>query len=89
MEPITRHARDIAPDERRALEHVLGRQLEDNQQVIIRVVAPDQQSAGAEPSSPPGKLPDWCNVFEGLTGEQLAEVEQAILERSNLTRPSP
>jgi hypothetical protein len=89
MELITRHTRDLEPDERRVLERVLGRQLQDNQEVIIQVVTLGTQPAGGQAPPLPGQLPDWCNVFEGLTGEQLAEVEQVILRRSNLTGPSP
>ena len=43
---IVRNVKDIDGGDRRSLEHVVGRQLSDSQQVIIRVVelapAPDQ-----------------------------------------------
>lgn len=48
MEAVIRHVKDIDADERRYLESALGRQLNDNQQVIIRVievgVEPDEQT---------------------------------------------
>ena len=89
---ITRHVRDIETGERRVLEHVIGRHLDDNQKVIIQVVtlqgqlaeAPDQQS-----SAQPGRLPEWCDVYRGLTSEQIADIEAVILRRSLQTRPSP
>lgn len=33
------------------------------------------------------ELPDWCNVYDGLTDEQIAEVEKIALDRSNFMRP--
>ncbi|GAH02117.1 unnamed protein product, partial [marine sediment metagenome] len=29
-----------------------------------------------------------CNVYDGLSDEEIAEVEESILDRSNWTRPS-
>ncbi len=91
METIIRHVRDIESDERRVLEHVIGRQLKENQKVIIQVVTLGSQPVEEpkeQPVAQPGVLPAWCNVYQGLTGEQIADVEEVILERSNLTRPS-
>jgi hypothetical protein len=31
------------------------------------------------------ELPPWCNVYDGLTDDEIADVESAILERPNLT----
>jgi hypothetical protein len=33
------------------------------------------------------QLPDWCNVYEGLSDEEVAEVEAIALDRSHFTRP--
>ncbi len=91
METIIRHVRDIESDERRVLEHVIGRQLQANQQVIIQVVTLGSQGveeAKEQGALEPGKLSEWCNVYEGLTDKQLAEVEEIVLQRADLTRPS-
>lgn len=91
MEPIIRHVPDIETEERRVLEHVIGRQLKENQKVIIQVVTLGNQpveEAKEQGAPAPGKLPEWCNVYEGLTDKQLAEVEEVVLERTDLTRPS-
>jgi len=91
MEAIIRNVRDIETSERRVLEHVVGRQLKENQQIIIQIVTlgkkpvADQKQSDAAPSS---KLPPWCNVYEGLSDDQLAEVEEVIFQRADLTRPS-
>jgi hypothetical protein len=87
MEPIIRHVRDIKSDERRVLERVLGQPLKENQQVIIQVVTSAGQPAEEAAASSTGKLPEWCNVYDGRTEEQIAAVEEVILQRSDLTRP--
>jgi hypothetical protein len=91
MEPIIRHVREIDTNERLVLEHVIGRPLRENQEVIIQVVTLENQPVGEaeeQAVSQSGKLPEWCNVFEGLGTEQLADVQAVILQRSDLTRPS-
>jgi len=34
-----------------------------------------------------GSLPDWCNVYDGLTDDEIEDVEAVILNRSDLSRP--
>lgn len=80
MESIIRNVRDIETNQRRALEQVLGQKLQENQQIIIQVVTPVKE--------PEQRLPDWCNVYEGLTAERVTEIEDVILGRCDLTRPS-
>jgi len=80
MEEIIRNVRDIDAADREALEHVVGRELRENQRVIINVVNLDVE---APPPQQPGPgtagLPDWCNVYEGLTDEEIDEIEQSIV----------
>jgi hypothetical protein len=91
MEAIVRKVRDIGERERHVLERVLGQKLRENEQVIIQVVtlgsdatqSPEKGEAPAEE-----ELPEWCNVYEGLTDDEIADLESVILERANLTRPS-
>lgn len=87
MEEIIRNVCDLAPDERRTWELAVGRALQDGQQVVLRV--PDV-STKSEPSttvaSPTATLPDWCNVFEGLSDAEIAAIEDDILRRADLTR---
>ena len=80
------------------LEHVahihdlyIGRQLKENQKIIIQVVPLGSEPAAApaaSAASPSDQLPDWCNVYEGLTDKEIDDLESIILERANLTRPS-
>ncbi len=91
MEAIIRKVRDIEEHERHVLEHVVGRQLHENQQVVIQIETLDAEpSQSAETTGEPDvdELPDWCNVFEGLTDDQIADLDAAIRERANFTRPS-
>jgi len=70
------------------LEHVIGRQLRENQRVIIQVETLGNQPVEKQDAARPGKLPKWCNVYKGPSSKQIAEVEEAILQRSELSRPS-
>ena len=74
--------------DRRALEHVIGRPLTDNQQLVIRVVSEDASSTRARSAPETPALPDWCNVYEGLSDEQVSALEAVVLRRADLTRHS-
>ena len=44
------------------------------------------------PSSPRDEidrptLPDWCNVYDGLSDEEIEDLENTILNRADLTWP--
>jgi hypothetical protein len=79
---------DIASDQRQMLEHLLGRTLDDDQQIIIQVVN-QHASTGDRPTTEPApRLPDWCRVYEGLTDQEIEELEDVVLSRADLTRPS-
>lgn len=84
MEAVIRQVSEIDSSERRVLERVLGLALQDNQQIIIQVVTPANQSAAPSAS----RLPAWCDVYAGLSDEQVADLEGVILRRSDLARPS-
>jgi hypothetical protein len=91
MEPIVRKVRDIGKRERYVLEDLVGRKLRENQQVVIQVETLDPEGAQTPEQAETlteGELPDWCNVYEGLTDNEIADLESVILERANLTRPS-
>jgi fructose-specific phosphotransferase system component IIB len=96
MESIIRNVSDIQRDEKRIYEAVLGQKLKDNQQIIIQIInlgektTPEPSASTTEEQA--GKtlpsLPDWCNVYEGLTDEEIADAETVILTRSDMSRPS-
>lgn len=91
MDTIVRNVDDIDAQDRRALEHVLGQRLEPNQQLVIRVinlnVVPADQAKPTGGTQASAALPDWCNVYAGLSDNEIADLEKIILTRADLTRP--
>ena len=79
METITRNVGDLQAHERSAVEQLVGHRLRENQQLIIQVVSIDM-GGGEKPNGSQGdELPPWCNVYEGLNDEQIAEIEKSIV----------
>lgn len=89
---ITRNVYEIAPADRQALEHMLGLPLSDHQQVVLRIIGqPEshpQQNDSDQSVADDDTLPDWCNVFEGLSDAEIASIEEVMLTRADLTRPA-
>ena len=91
MEIIQKNVRDLNNDERHLFENALGHELTQDQQIIIQVVTPNSHSEQPQNGScqkDTTELPEWCNVYAGLTDDEADELENVILQRSNLTRPS-
>jgi hypothetical protein len=88
MENIVRNVRDIDTGDRHALEHLVGETLRDNQRLIIQIVSIDLAETTAAQDTGTGELPEWCNVYEGLSDSEIAEIEKIALTRADLTRPS-
>jgi hypothetical protein len=93
MDAVVRNVGEIDAHDRQALEHVLGQTLRENQQIVIRIVNIQGQPETVEPptlhcanGSP--TLPEWCNVYEGLSDEEIAGMEKTILQRADLSRPT-
>lgn len=81
MEAISRNVSEIELSDRQALEHVLGVTLRDSQWVVIQVL---DQNTPLNPvaTAPSASLPPWCNVYEGLSGEEIDAIESAIFRSS-------
>jgi hypothetical protein len=93
MESLIRNVGDINAHDRQALEHVLGQSLRENQQLVIHIVNLNVQPEPAQtPATQQGSdsstLPEWCNVYEGLSDTDITEMEQTILQRADLGRPT-
>jgi hypothetical protein len=87
METVIRNVKDIGTADRRALEHVIGRELADDQRLLIRVVdeeVPQRATTGTAHADSP--LPEWCNVYQGLTDEAIDSLEEIVLRRADLSR---
>ena len=88
METVVRNVRDLRGNERSAAEGLVGHSLRENQKLVIRVVNIDLTTDHPGNGTREGKLPEWCNVYEGLTDEEIADLEKTILTRADLSRPS-
>ena len=86
MERITRNVRDIETAERRVLEHVIGRKLTENQQLVIGVVNLDLSHPDTPPPSSANEVPPWWNIYEGLSDDEIDRLDKAVRQRANLTR---
>lgn len=83
METI-KNLSEIAPQDRSALERLIGAPLDPSrhQAVAVRVLP----IASPTPDSPAaGTLPDWCNVLEGFSDEDLAEFDAILANRPKLS----
>lgn len=79
METFVRHVRDLDQQDRFALERVVGHSFGESQQLLIQVTGdPANRPVNGEPVEK-GQLPDWCHVYEGLTEEQVDELDQSIV----------
>jgi len=70
---------------RRALEDVIGIQLQANQRVVIRVTTVEPNGAKRRVQTI-DELPD---IYTGLTEEPVEAVDRDIKTRANLTRDLP
>ena len=85
METITRQVGEMQAHERSAAALLLGHSLRGHEQIILQVLDLDVTEPPAEDSRPAQTLPDWCNVYEGLTDEEVENIHRSIT-RCNLTR---
>lgn len=79
METVVYNIRDLAGNQRSAAEQLVGHKLRENQQLVIQVVTLDLSAAPAGAASGEGKLPAWCNVYEGLTDAEIDEIEKSFV----------
>jgi hypothetical protein len=74
METVVKNVRDLDPADRSALERVVGYQLRETQQVIVKVVNLDLGPTA--PASPDGtggaEVPDWWKIYDGLGDEPIS-----------------
>jgi hypothetical protein len=83
METVIHNVHDLGDNERSAAERLVGHSLRDDHRLIIQVIA------GNGSTNPPvlsgEALPDWCNVYAGLTDAEIADIERSIM-RSDSSR---
>lgn len=76
METISRSVGDLNQNDRSALERVIGHSLDVTQEITIQINDSSLESNG---QAVVGQLPAWCNVYEGLTDEQVDELDRSIV----------
>ena len=65
----------------------MGRPLRDNQKLIIQLAENEIPKQAPEVDSLPKQtLADWTNFYEGLSDEEVEEIDKIIKTRANLTR---
>jgi hypothetical protein len=79
METVVHNIRDLKGNKRSAAEELVGHSLRENQQLVIQVITLGQVSGPCGKTKPEGNLPEWCNVYEGLTDAEIAEIEKSIV----------
>jgi len=78
MNKLVKPVRDFDPAPRKKLEEALETRLADESEVVF---------TPAEPKGDVPELPEWCNVYAGLSEQEIDELEKAILRRSEFARP--
>lgn len=85
MEAITRNVSDIPASDLPAFEHLIGAPLRPSQTIVVQVIERESNGNDLPRDTGDGKLPEWINVYEGLTDEEIDRLEEGF-QRLDLTR---
>ena len=72
---------------RRAMEEVIGRELVENQQLIISVI--DLSIPKTDDAKTPQLLSDWTSIYDGLSDDEIEAIDKVVNTRADLTRNLP
>ena len=86
MDTIIRQVRDLPAAERAVAEQLVGHALSETQQLVIQIVELEPSTDTGRLAAGSSILPDWCNVYKGLSDAEIAAVEAVVLTRADLTR---
>ena len=86
MESIVRNVGDLARPDRTAMECVVGHVLGESQRLVIQVMTLDSPAPPPPQANTLPELPEWTDVYKGLSDEEIDDLDTAIHERANLTR---
>ena len=89
METILRDVAELDRDDRSVLERVVGHPLCEGQRLIIQVTTPESMTQPVSATKTPADLPEWCEVYAGLTDAEIDDLDAAIRERASLSRRGP
>lgn len=79
----------MAVEVEKLIEEMPGLPPEDKRKLYAAIEKEMEAPAEGEKEleeRPAGGLPEWCNVYEGLSEEEIAEMEQVVLTRADMTR---
>lgn len=88
METSIHNVRDLQESERSAVERIVGHALAEDQQLVIVVRYSPAKSPAQEQDAPVPQLPEWCNVYKGLSDDEVSDLEDVVLTRADLSRPT-
>lgn len=86
MQTVVRSVTDLNRSDRSVLERVVGHALGDDQRLVIQVMVSEAPTSAPQPSAGIPDLPDWADVCQGLSEEEIDELDAAIRERARLDR---
>jgi len=90
MESIIRDVTALDETHRRALEDVIGHQLQANQRLIISVTEIQIPVSAEAPGERRAQtVDDWARVYEGLSEEEVDAIDRIAKSRANLSRFLP
>ena len=85
METVIRTVGELSAPDRSAMERVVGHALADNKQITIQIADTYEIPSGLAQNPSPSRdeimaqFPDWCNVYKGLTDEEIDEIDRHIV----------
>ena len=88
METITRDVGQMKTQERSAAELLGGHALREHERVIVHVLEMPIP-ASATDARPPQSIDSWMHIYDGLSDEEIDEIDAVINTRANLTRAVP
>jgi len=88
METITRDVGKMQTQERSAAELLVGHALREHERVIVHVLEMPIPTSTLD-DRPTQSIDDWLHIYDGLSDEEIDEVDAAINTRANLTRAVP
>src|SRR5439155_21924304 len=86
METVIRNVADLDRGDRSVMERVVGHTLGEKQRLIIQVTNLESPTSAECPAVMSPDLPDWCDVYAGLSDAEIDDLDAAIRERANLSR---
>jgi hypothetical protein len=78
---------ELKPRDVSVVERLFGRKLSKAQDAVLILRDADQPNETKNEDVPSGdELPDWCDMYAGLSDDEVADLENLVLKRSDLAR---